>query len=389
MHGWCYAAVNSLHSFDVIIVGLGAMGSAAAYHLARRGLRVLGFDRFTPPHAFGSSHGESRVIREAYFEHPLYVPMVQRAYELWAELEQEIRRTLLLQTGGLMIGAPDSALVSGARRSAEVHHLAHEMLSASELRRRYPFLRPSDETVAVWEPRAGILFPEACVQAHLEMARRYGALIQCDEPVMTWQPDGEGVRVVTMHGQYRAERLLFTAGAWVGELLADLALPLTVERQVFFWFAPRAHPDQFLPERCPIYLWQYDEGPHFYGFPDMGPGSKVAQHHRGQTTDPQNVRRVVGSAEIEAIQALLRRYVPDVEGQLLAIAVCLYTNTPDYHFLIDFHPANRQVVIASPCSGHGFKFSCAIGEIVAELLTRGESRLDLTPFALVRLRQPM
>src|ERR1051326_8689743 len=216
------------HAYDVIIIGLGAMGSAAAYHLAPSGQRVLGLDRFTPPHTFGSSHGQTRIIREAYFEHPVYVPMVQRAYELWVELATRSRTELFRQTGGLMIGPPESVVVSGARRSADTHRLPHEILSAHEIRRRFPALRPSEDMMAVLEPRAGILFPERCIAAHLALAGEHGATLRCAEPVVRWGPDGDGVHVSTAKGEYRAGQLILSAGAWINSLLPGLDLPFRV-----------------------------------------------------------------------------------------------------------------------------------------------------------------
>jgi len=367
-------------TFDVIVVGLGAMGSAAAYHLARQGRRVLGLDRFSPPHALGSSHGQTRIIREAYFEDPRYVPLVQRAYELWTALEREAERRLLLETGGLMIGRPDSTVVRGARRSAETHGLRHELLAAAEVRRRFPALRPDDDMVAVWEPRAGILIPEACVAAHLAMARRHGATLRVNEPVLRWEPDGGGVRVASAQGVYAAGQLVLSAGSWLTSLLPDLALPLTVERQPLYWFEACRNAASFTPERLPIHLWEHAPQRYLYGFPDLGDGVKVARHHEGRLTDPDAVDREVHAEEVEAMRGLVRRYVPDADGPLRSAAVCLYTNTPDDHFLIDRHPAHEQVVVASPCSGHGFKFASAIGEALAELLSEGRTRLDLSLF---------
>ena len=367
-------------TFDVIVVGLGAMGSAAAYHLTRQGRRVLGLDRFSPPHALGSSHGQTRIIREAYFEDPRYVPLVQRAYELWTALEREAERRLLLETGGLMIGRPDSTVVRGARRSAETHGLRHELLAAAEVRRRFPALRPDDDMVAVWEPRAGILIPEACVAAHLAMARRHGATLRVDEPVLRWEPDGGGVRVASAQGVYAAGQLVLSAGSWLTSLLPDLALPLTVERQPLYWFEACRNAASFTPERLPIHLWEHAPQRYLYGFPDLGDGVKVARHHEGRLTDPDAVDREVHAEEVEAMRGLVRRYVPDADGPLRSTAVCLYTNTPDDHFLIDRHPAHEQVVVASPCSGHGFKFASAIGEALAELLSEGRTRLDLSLF---------
>jgi sarcosine oxidase len=367
-------------AFDVIVVGLGAMGSAAAYHLVRRGRRVLGLDRFTPPHTLGSSHGQTRIIREAYFEDPRYVPLVQRAYELWTALERDAGGRLLLETGGLMIGRPDSGVVRGATRSAETHGLRHERLDAAEVRRRFPALRPDDDMVAVWEPRAGILFPEACVEAHLTMARRHGAALRYDEPVLRWEADGGGVRVVSAQGTYAASHLVLSAGSWMTSLLPDLALPLTVERQPLYWFEPLRGAAHFTPERLPIHLWEHAPQRYLYGFPDLGDGVKVARHHEGRPTDPDAVDREVHAEEVEAMRGLVRRFLPDANGPLRSAAVCLYTNTPDDHFLIDRHPAHAHVLIASPCSGHGFKFASAIGEALAERVTDGRTRSDLSLF---------
>ena len=370
-------------SYDVIIIGLGAMGSAAAYHLARRGQRVLGLDRFSPPHTMGSSHGQTRIIREAYFEHPSYVPIVQRAYELWDELARAADAPLLLQTGGLMIGAPDSIVFTGAKHSAETHGLPHEILTASAVRQRFPALRPSDDMLAVLEPRAGILFPERCVAAHLTLASRHGANLRTEEPVVRWTATEHGVEVVTTKGTYRAAQMILSAGSWARELLPDLNPPLTIERQVLFWFEPKTAPEHFYPERCPIHLWQIggDEGRRFfYGFPDLGEGMKIAWHHDGSNVSPDFVSRDVAPAEVESMRGLLRRYLPQADGRFRSAAVCLYTNTPDEHFWIDRHPAHPQVIIASPCSGHGFKFASAVGEILTDLAIHGKSHFDLGLF---------
>jgi sarcosine oxidase len=371
--------------YDVIVVGLGAMGSAAAYHLARRGLRVLGLDRFSPPHAWGSSHGQSRIIRQAYYEHPAYVPLVQRAYTLWAQLEEESGLSLFRQTGGLMVGPPGGELVAGALASARTHGLMHQMLSAAEVRSRYPVLRPPEPFVALWEPRAGILAPEACIEAHLAQARQRGASLHYDEPVVNWSVGSQGVRITTTKGHYQAPRLLLSAGAWLNSLLPDLPLPLVVERQVLYWFKPTATARAFEPGHCPIHLWEHEPGRFFYGFPDLGSGVKMALHHQGEGADPEALNRTVGPEEEAGVRALLECYMPAANGPLLETAVCMYTNTPDHHFLIDFHPAHGQVLIASPCSGHGFKFSAAVGEIVAGLLTTGTTPFDLGLFSLERL----
>jgi sarcosine oxidase len=368
------------HLHDVAIIGLGAMGSATALEMTRRGVDTIGFDRFSPPHTFGSSHGDSRIIREAYFEHPVYVPMVQRAFELWRELERASGATLLRVTGGLMIGVTDSALVTGALRSAQLHGLDHSLLTADEIRTRFPALNPEPNMIGVWEPRAGILSPEACVSAQLDQARHGGATLRFDEPVDRWETAAGHIGIVTAHGRCRARQLVISAGAWVNSLLPDAPLPVRIERQVLHWFAPGRDADAFSPTRCPIHLWQFDGARYFYGFPDLGAGVKLAFHHGGEITAPDRVRRDVGPGEVDAVRAALRRFVPAADGSCRSSVVCLYTNTPDEHFWLDRHPAHDNVWVASPCSGHGFKFAPVIGEILADLVQRKPPRFDLRLF---------
>jgi sarcosine oxidase len=259
---------------DVIVAGLGAMGGATAYHLARRGIRVLGLDRFAPPHALGSSHGRTRVIRQAYFEHPAYVPLVQRAFTLWRELEAETGRALLRLTGAVMLGGPESEAVRGTLRSAVEHRLPHERLSADEVRRRFPAFRPDAEMVGVWEPAAGALAVEAGVRAHLEAARAAGAELRFGEPVLEWRAKGGGVEVVTERGLHSAGSLVLAAGAWMRELVDWL--PLQIERQVQCWFRPAGDGALLRPGRCPVFLWELPNGMVFYGLPDFGEGVKAA-----------------------------------------------------------------------------------------------------------------
>ena len=370
--------------YDIIIAGLGAMGSAAAFHLAGRGTRVLGLDRFRPPHEFGSSHGLTRIIREAYFEHPSYVPLVQRAYELWGDLEKQSGRRLLLQTGGVMLGAPEGVLVKGAQLSAQQHSLQHRVLSANELHRRFPAFQPTPDMVGVWEPRAGVLFPESAIQSHLHLAAQKGAELRFDEPLLKWAPEGGGVRVQTPAAIYTGRQLLLTVGAWIGSMVPELNLPLTVERQVLYWFQPLRQAEVFQPAACPIYICEHAPRKFFYGFPDLGDGIKVAVHHQGEATQPENVRREVGAHEVESMRSLLRQFFPAADGPLKATKVCIYTNTPDEHFLLDRHPLYPQVLLASPCSGHGFKFSSAIGELAAITMRGQQPSLDLGLFKISR-----
>ncbi|HEU0076969.1 MAG TPA: N-methyl-L-tryptophan oxidase [Longimicrobiaceae bacterium] len=371
-------------TYDVIVVGAGAMGSAAAYRLARRGSRVLALDANVPPHRLGSTHGGTRIIREAYYEHPLYVPLVRRAYQAWAELEEESGRTLYVRTGGMMVGPEGGALVAGARASALEHGIPHELLGADEVRRAYPHFRVPEGMAALLEHRAGILFPEACVEAHLALARAHGAEVRCGEAATGWTADGAGVAVTTAAGTYRAQRLVLAAGPWMPELLAGLELPLQVERQTFHWYRPAEEPEAYGPGRCPIALWEYGPGRFLATFPDFGDGVKAQVHHEGALTTPAGVARETTPADEAPVLELLRRFLPGAAGPLLATSVCLYTNTPDAHFVLDRHPASPRVVVASPCSGHGFKFSSAIGEAIAALALDEPYPLDLSPFAVGR-----
>jgi sarcosine oxidase len=345
--------------------------------MSRRGLRVLGLDRYAPPHAHGSTHGRTRIIREAYFEHPAYVPLVQRAEELWSELERDVGERLYVRTGGLMIGPEHGILVAGARTSAEQHGLPYELLMAAEVRRRFPALAPPDDSIALHEPRAGVLFPEACVRALLSCAARSGADLRTNEPMLSWRLEGGGVRVATALGEKVADRLVLSLGPWLPEFLNGAAIPLTVERQMQHWFSPRANAERFTPEHLPIALWETDRL--FYTLPDFGDGIKIAVHHDGTITDPHHVRRTINEDEDASARTLVDRFLPDASGELRDRAVCLYTNTPDGHFLIDSHPIHPEVLIVSACSGHGFKFATAVGEIVAETIL-GEARDDLALF---------
>jgi sarcosine oxidase len=366
------------------------MGSATAYHLARGGSRVVGFDTFHPPHDRGSSHGLTRIIREAYFEHPAYVPLVQRAYQLWRELERDSGEKLLVTTGGLMLGPPDGALVSGALKSAREHRLAHELLTAAEVQARFPVIRPDPHMVAVYEPRAGIVFPERAIATHLSLAKRFGAELRYDEPVIDWAASREGVRVKTGNTEYTAEKLVISAGAWLPHLVPSLRTSLQVERQVLFWFAPGGavagtkigDPDsaRFAPEHCPIFICEHGPGHYFYGFPDLGDGVKVAAHHEGIASTPEQLERTVSEEEITRMRQHLEKYLPGANGELKATAVCMYTNTPDEHFVIDFHPQHSNVLILSPCSGHGFKFSPVIGEVAAQMLNGAKPVQELSLF---------
>jgi sarcosine oxidase len=372
--------------YNAIVIGLGAMGSATLFHLAKRGSRVAGFEQFQPAHAFGSSHGDSRIIRETYFEHPLYVPLVQRAHDLWRELEEASGERLMTINGGLMIGPRDGAVIEGTLRSAREHSLPYAILSAGEVHERFPAFRLDESLTAVFDPRAGYLDPEAATAAHIEGARRAGADVRFEEPVLEWKADGEGVRVKTAKGAYRADHLVIAAGPWCSGLLADLELPLTIERQVVFWLDPERDLAQYDPSRFPIYAYEFEPGTICYGFPRLARGAKAAVMHSGELASaPEKVDRMLKSRDENALRAAIRPVLPDLSAApAIGSDVCLFTNTPDHDFIIDFHPAHPQVLISSPCSGHGFKFASVIGELQADMIIDGTSRFDLTPFRIGR-----
>lgn len=373
-------------SVDVIVVGLGAMGSATCYQLATRGHSVIGLDKFSSPHAMGSSHGKSRIIREAYFENPLYVPLVQRAYASWNALEKASGTALFRQTGGLMLGPPDGALVRGARLSAEMHGLPHEILSSDAVHVRFPVFMPTADMVGVWEPRAGVLAPERAIAAALDVARRHGAQVRLNEPMVSWRAVDGGVEVTTATGMYRARRLVLSLGAWMSDVVPELALPLKVQRNVKYWFTPERCAAQFTDAKFPVFISEYAPNESWYGIPDSGEGLALALHLNGEYTHPERLRREVADAEVQVVRGLIARYLPDANGPLRETAVCMYTNTPDEHFIVDRHPAHAHVILASPCSGHGFKFSSVLGEVLADLATDRTPAFDLRPFRVTRFR---
>ena len=339
------------------------MGSAAAAHAAARGRRVLAIEQFRPGHAEGSSHGRSRVIRLAYFEDPAYVPLLRRAYELWRRLESDTGRRLLHVTGGLMIGAPDSMVVSGSLRSAREHQLDHELLDAAELRRRFPPFTPRQEIVALYEREAGSLFPEESIRAHLDVAARHGAQINVDERVEDWQVSSSGaIEVTTSRARYACGRLILTPGPWAASLFKVASLPLEVEPQVLYWFDPAGGSAAFAPDRFPIYIWDEGGGVQFYGFPADERGLVKVAFFRSAKKDEASMRA-----------SLAPRLPALAGGRIVESVSCKYTMTPDQHFVIGAHPEFPAVVIASPCSGHGFKFASVIGEILADLAMDGRT----------------
>lgn len=371
--------------YDVAIVGLGIMGSACAYALAKRGVRVVALDRLAPPHHMGSTHGHTRIIREAYYEHPLYVPLVRRSYELWAELASESGDKLMVTTGGLMVGPEKGPLVRGALESARTHHIAHEMLDAKALAKRFPAYHPRADWVGLLEKRAGMLFPETCVTAFQKLARTHGAIVRTNEVVISWAAGAKGVSIATIGGTIEAERIIVAAGPWLPGLLPQIGvtIPLEIERQMSHWFEPESPNDKYKATHCPVGLWEMPDRDVFATLPDEGHGVKCGLHHAGAPTAPETVNRIVSHGENAVARELLETVMPGAGGRLLAARVCLYTNTPDRHFIVDWAPG-RTVLVVSPCSGHGFKFAPAIGEIAAHLIQGEPVGMDLSPFSLSR-----
>jgi sarcosine oxidase len=373
-------------TYDAIVVGLGAHGSAAAASLARRGLRVLGIERGQPGHEDGSSGGRSRIIRLAYFEDPAYVPLALESWNEWLALEAETGASILQVTGGLYAGAAGSEVFDGSVRSAREHGLPHEVLDADAIRRRWPVFRIGDATAGLFEERAGFLRPERAILALLEVARRRGAALHFGERAVDWRPSaGGGVEVETDRAVHHAERLVLAAGAWMPALVPDLALPLRVERVPVAWFEPRGPLEPVSVGRLPVWILEADEDGTFYGFPhEAGVGLKVARHHSGDYVDPESVERSIRPADVERIRAFCRRHFPSADGALSHSIACLYTNTPDLAFVLDTHPATSGVAYASACSGHGFKFAPVIGEILADLALTGRSTRPIEAFRASR-----
>lgn len=352
--------------YDAIVLGVGAVGSAALRALARRGRRVLGIERFAPGHDRGSSHGQSRMIRQAYFEHPDYVPLVLEAYRQWRDLERASGTSLLSITGLLQVGPPEGPVLRGVAASAARWGLGTEVYEAAQIERRWPGFRVPDGCAGVFEPAAGVLRVEACVRAMAASAEAFGAELWTGTTVAGWKADGNRITVETSRGRVRAARLVVTAGAWSSQLLSDVGVPLVVRRKPQYWFA--ADERYLAASGCPAYLFELPEGV-FYGFPRLdGPTLKAAEHSGGALVDdPAAVDRALDPADLGPVADFVRRCLPGVSPEALDHSVCMYTMSPDEHFLVDRHPMCSQVVFAAGLSGHGFKFAPVLGEVLAQL----------------------
>jgi sarcosine oxidase len=368
--------------YDAIVVGLGAMGGAALAELARRGTRVLGLEQFAIGHDKGSSHGGTRIIRLGYFEHPSYVPLLHRTYELWRELEARSGRKLMHITGIAEMGAPDSGVVSGTLLASKTHKLPHEVLSAAETMARFPAFRLPPHYIGVFQPDGGFLAVEEALDVNIALAKAEGADVRTGVAVRSVSETSNGVRITADSETFEADQIIVSAGAWAAKLFPEL--PLRVTREVIAWFEA-GEPALFEPSRFPVFLLESPHGQH-YGFPTFGqPGVKIAKHHhRNETVDPDAVNRVVSSSDEALIRPALADHIPAANGRLLAAKTCLYTVTPDHDFIIDRVPGASRVLVASPCSGHGFKFAPVMGEILADLTTKGATDHDISRFRLSR-----
>lgn len=371
--------------YDAIVIGVGGIGSASAYHLAARNLDVLGLERYDIPHTNGSSHGITRIIRRAYYEHPSYVPLIERAYHLWDNLAEETGRDIIHRTGSIDAGPADNAVFAGSKRSCEEHGIPHEVLTGAEVNRRFPGYELPEEYRAVYQEDGGFIVPEQATVGHTEAAQARGAEIRAREQVEGWAETNDGgIRVRTDRGVYVANALVLAAGAWnykLASALEGLAVP---ERQVLAWFQPDSL-DSYQPDTFPVWNLSVPEG-RFYGFPvhDV-PGFKLGKyHHREEEIDPDDFEREPKRADEAVLRDVTEKYFPDAAGPTMSLSTCMFTNSPDEHFILDTLPNHPRVAVGAGFSGHGFKFASVIGEVLADLAIDGESDHPIDMFSLDR-----
>jgi len=363
--------------FDCIVIGVGGMGSSTLYNLAKRGRRVLGLEQFDIPHAEGSSHGVNRIIRLAYYEHPSYVPLLRRAYELWSEIESVTGEQLLYKTGSIDTAPSGHEVFEGSLESCLLHDIPHRVLNHAQINEEFPGYQLPPGHMGLLQGDGGFVLSERSIVAYANAAMSTGAEIHAREVVSGWEPDQGGVRVFTDRGEYTAERLVITAGAWTSgmvPILDDLAVP---ERQVLAWLQP-IDGSLYTPEVFPVFNAYFDEG-RYYGFPVYGiPGFKVGRyHHLEEVIDPDFAIKTVNSEDEAVLRSAVERYFPKANGTTMTLKTCMFTNTPDEHFIVDLLPANSQVAVAAGFSGHGFKFASVIGEILADLAINGETEHNI------------
>lgn len=386
--------------YQVAVLGLGAMGSAAIYQLAKRGIKVLGVDQFSPPHTLGSTHGDTRITRQAIGEGSEYVPLVLRSYEIWEEIEKDLATKLLFKVGGLIMSSEQARIKQGENgflkttiKAAEQYGIAHELLDTMDIKKRFPQFAVNNQEQAYFEYNAGYLIPELCVEAQLRLAKQNGATINTNIKVTNWTVSAMGEVILTTADEtYTADRLVITAGPWIGELLPKKYSQIfKVYRQVLHWFEFDQHNYlQLSPPKMPVFIWEFgaDNEQAMYGFPAVDGatgGLKVAGEQYDVSTYPDKVNRAVDQTEVAAMyKQYIQKNLPLLKPESVKACSCLYTVSPDHGFIIDMHPEFEQVIIASPCSGHGFKHSAAIGEVLAELATTGEPTVNISAFSMKR-----
>lgn len=367
-------------SYDAIVVGLGGIGSAALFHLAKRGVRVLGIEPNGMAHDRGSSHGHTRLIRKAYFEHASYVPLVEQSIQLWSQLEAASGVTLHERTGLLLIGTPGSSILSNVRTAAREHSLAIDAIAPSTIRRDFPAFQIEDDFEALWEQDAGLLYVEACVRTHIEQACTLGAEVRLGEGVKEWHSSDRCTTITTSNEVYVAERVVFCVGPWTGRILSSFRLPIEIRRKVMMWFA--APEDHFgLSSGFPVYCFDLD-GDFFYGFPCSSDSlCKIAQHSGGQVIeDPSGIDRTLHLEDTRPVVDFVKKHLPQVDPAVRRHAVCMYSMTPDQRFVIDFLTDAPPVIVAAGFSGHGFKFAPVVGSMLAQLVL-GHNPSDVMPTA--------
>ena len=375
---------STSRQYDAVVIGVGGMGSSTLFQLAKRGWKVLGLDKYDIPNALGSSHGSTRIIRLAYHEHPSYIPLMHRAYDLWRELEVTINEKLLFTTGSISCGYEGSSMFSGTRYACDLHNIPYEILNARETNKRFPGCSFDNNILSVYQPNGGFLRADKCISAYLSLASDLGAEIHAREPLQTWKSHENGIEITTPNGIYNTSRLIICAGSWASKLVPELEPYIKPERQVVGRFQTHS-PETFRLGNFPVFQLEVNEG-RFYGFPSYEtPGIKIGKyHHLFQQVDPDNMNREINQEDQNVLKECLIKYFPTASGSVLSLETCLFTNTPDEHFLIGLHPNDPNVSIAAGFSGHGFKFCSLIGEVLSDLAQGGTTSHNIDLFALTR-----
>jgi sarcosine oxidase len=375
--------------YDLVVIGVGGIGSAVVAHAARRNLRVLGIDQFSMPNRRGSSHGVTRILRVGLHEGPTYVPLVLRALELWRDLGKEIGTPIFHNNGSFDIAPPESPIFRGSKAACEKHNLRHEILDAKETHRRFPGVTPDPGMMAVYQPESGFVLSELAIEAHLNVALAAGAELHGHETVVSWTKKGDTYTITTDRGSYESAAIVVSTGAWAGRMLAPFKIPIKTERQVVGWFQPTEDPELFTPARMPSWIIDSAALGHFYGLPIHGiPGFKLSRFFYGDIIDPKDRVPEATREEEEIMRVFLRRYFPKADGPVMTLGATFFENTPDRDFVIDRLPGHDSLWLAVGFSGHGYKYCSAIGEVMVDLVTTGTAKFDLSPFRVSRFQPP-